>query len=96
MPDVAILVGVLHPVENLLYGIELVGAQHHKALVAFMQYNVLANHLAKITLVKEEIGELAQIVKRHILRICPVERELVTAIRIIGKVSCIHTVTDDK
>ena len=61
-----------------------------------MQHNVLAYHLAKITLIKEEIGELAQIVKRHILRIRPVEGELIAAVRVVGKVTGIHAIADDE
>ena len=61
-----------------------------------MQYNILADHLPQVTLIEEEVGELAQVVKRNVFRIRPVERELIAAIGVVGKVTGIHTVTDDE
>ena len=96
MPDVTVLVGVLNSVEYLLHGIELIGTKHHKAFVALMQHNVLTDHLSQVALVEEETGELTQIVERHVSRIRPVERELIAAVRVVGKVTCIHAVADDE
>ena len=96
MPDVTVLVGVLNSVENLLHGIELIGTKHHQTFVALMQHNVLTDHLSQVALVEEEIGELAQIVERHVSRIRPVERKLIAAVRVVGKVTCIHAVADDE
>ena len=61
-----------------------------------MQYNVLAYHLAKIALVKEEVGKLTKVIERHVLRIRPVERELIAAVRVVGKVTGIHTIADNE
>ena len=96
MPDIAVLVGILHPVEYLLYGIKLVGTKHHQALVSLMQYDVLANHLPQVALVEEEVGEFAQIVERHVLSIRPVERKFIATVRVIGKVTSIHPVADNE
>ena len=46
MPDIAVVVGVFHAVENLLHCIELVRTKHHETLVALMQHNILANDFA--------------------------------------------------
>ena len=96
MPDITIVVGVLHTVKNLFYGIELVGTEYHEAFVPFMQYDVLADNLAKVTLVEEEGGKLVQLVERNVGGIRPVERELESAIRVVGEISGVHTIGDDK
>ena len=96
MPDVAVLVCVLHTVDDLLHGIELVRTKNHQTLVALMQHDVLANHLAKVALIKEKVGKLTEVVKRHVLRIRPVERKLITAVGIVGEITGIHTIADDK
>ena len=61
-----------------------------------MQYYVLAYHLAKIALVKKEVGELAQVVERNVFRIRPVESELIATVWVVSKVSGVHTVADDE
>ena len=61
-----------------------------------MQYNVLAYHLAKITLVKKEVGKLTQVVERYVFCIRPVERELIATVRVVGKVTGIHTIADNE
>ena len=61
-----------------------------------MQHNVLANHLAQVALVEEEVCKLAKVIERHVLRIRPVESELIAAVRVVGKVTGIHAVADDK
>ena len=96
VPNVAVLVGVLHTVENLFNCIELIRTQYHQTFVAFMQDDVFANHLAEIALVEEEIGEFAQVVERHVFLVGPIESELIAAIGIVGKIACVHTIADDK
>ena len=61
-----------------------------------MQYNVFAYHLAKIALIKEEVCKLTKVIERHVSRIRPVERKLIAAVRVVGKVTCIHAVADDE
>ena len=50
MPDIAIVVRVLYPVQNLLYRIKLIRAKHHQALVALMQYNIFSYNFTERTL----------------------------------------------
>ncbi len=96
MPDIAVVIGVLHTVEYLFYGIELVGTEYHEAFVTLMQDNVFADNLAKVALVKEEGSELVQLIERNVGGICPVERELESAVRVVGEVSGVHTIGNDK
>ena len=63
MPDITVAVGVLHLVDNLLNGIILIWAKHHKRFVALVHHNIFADHFAKRTLVKEISGEKTQFVK---------------------------------
>ena len=96
MPDITIIVGVFHTVENLLHGIELIRAKHHQAFVALMQYYVLAYNLAQRALVEEHCGKFLQVIERHIGCIRPVECELISAIRIICKIASVYTIGYDK
>lgn len=61
-----------------------------------MQYYILAYHLAKIALVKKEVGKLTQVVERYVFCIRPVERELIAAIGVVCKVTGIYTVADNE
>ena len=96
MPDIAVVIGVFHTVENLLHGIELVRAKHHQAFVSLMQYNVLANNLAQRTLVEEHCGKLLQVVEWNVCGVRPVESELISAIRVVGKIASVHTIGYDE
>ncbi len=77
MPYIAVAVGVLHLVDNLLYSIILIWAKHHERFVALVHHNIFANHFAKSTLVKEISSEKAQFVKGIVCSIGPVECELI-------------------
>ena len=59
-----------------------------------MQHNILAYHLSKITLVKEEVSKLTQIIEWDIFGISPIKCEFISAIRVIGKIACIDSVAD--
>ena len=96
MPDIAVVIGVFHTVENLLHGIELVRAKHHQAFVTLMQYNIFANNLAQRTLVEEHGGKLLQVVERNVCSIRPVKSKLEAAIRIVGEIASVHTIGYDK
>ena len=96
MPDITVVIGVHHTVEDFFHGIELVWAKHHQAFVSLMKHDVFANHLAQRAFIKKECGKFVKFVKRHISCIRPVERELITAIRIIGKITGVHTIGYDK
>ena len=96
MPDITIIVGVFHTVENLLHCIELIRAKHHQTFVTFMQNDILTDNLAQRTLVEEHCGKLLQVVERHIGCIRPVECELEAAIRIVGEIASVHTIRYDK
>ena len=96
MPDITIIVGVFHTVENLLHGVELVRAKHHQTFVSLMQYNIFANNFAQRTLVEEHSGKLLQVVERHIGGIRPVECKLIAAIRIVGEIASVYTIGYDK
>ena len=96
MPDITIVIGVFHTVENLLHCIELVRAKHHQTFVTLMQYYVLTYNLAQRALVEEHCGKLLQVVERHVCGIRPVECELEAAIRIVGEIASVHTIRYDK
>ena len=96
VPDVTVLVCVLHAIQDLLYGIVLVRAQDHQAFVAFVEDDVLAEHLAQGAFVKEVSCELAKVVYRLIVDERPVKSEFVAAVGIVGEIAGIDAVGDDK
>ena len=96
MPDVSVVIGVFYTVENLFYRIKLIRTKYHQALVALMQHDVLAYNLAQCTLVEEYGGKLFQVVERNVGGICPIEGELITAVRIVGKIAGVHAVGYDE
>ena len=96
MPNIAVLVGVLYTVKNLFDCIKLVRSQDHQTFVAFVQNDVFAYHFAQITLLQERASEHSEVIKRHILCIRPVESEFISAIGIVGKVTRINSVANDK
>ena len=96
MPNIAIVVGVFHTVENLLHCIELIRAKYHQTFVTLMQNDVFANNLTQSTLVKKHCGKLLQVVERHIGGIRPVECELIATIRVVGKIASVHAIRYDK
>ena len=96
MPDIAVVIGVFHTVENFFHSIELIRAEHHQAFFPLMQYNVLANNLSQRTLFEENRCKLLQVIERHVGSISPVERELITTIRVIGEIAGVHTIGNDK
>ena len=57
-----------------------------------MQYDVFADDLSQRTFVQEEVGEHVQIVERAVVLVCPVECEFVSAVRVIGEITGIHSV----
>ncbi len=61
-----------------------------------MQDNVFADNLAKVALVEEEGSELVQLIERNVGGICPVESKLESAIRVVGEVSGVHTIGNNK
>ncbi len=61
-----------------------------------MQYNVLANNLAQRTLVEEHCGKLLQVVEWNVCGVRPVESELISAIRGVGKIASVHTIGYDE
>ncbi len=61
-----------------------------------MQNDIFANHLSEIAFFKEEVSKHTQIVKRLILRICPVEGEFISTIGVIRKIPGIDTIGNDK
>ena len=96
MPNIAVIVGVLHTIQNFLYRIELVRTKYHQAFVALMKHNILSYDFAKRTFFQEEYGKLIQFIERMIDSICPGECELIPTIWIIGKIASINTVGYDK
>ena len=92
MPDVTVLVRVLHPVKDFLHSIVLIGAQHHQTLVALMQYDVFTDHLADGAAVKEHRSKEVQVIERIILLVRPVERELVALVRVVGEVTGVNAI----
>ena len=48
VPDIAILLWVLHTLNNLLYRIDLVGTQHHQTLFNFQDHHVFSQHLGDV------------------------------------------------
>ena len=46
VPDIAVLVGILYTVQDLLHCVVLVRAKNHQAFVSLVQDNVLGDHLA--------------------------------------------------
>ena len=45
VPDVAIALGLLNLFNDLLHGVNLVGAKYHQLFRSFMHYHVLGNHV---------------------------------------------------
>ena len=96
MPDIAVLIGVLDTVQDLLYRVVLVRAEDHQAFIALVQDDIFGNHLAQGTFVKEMSRELAEVVHRIIVDEGPIESELITAVRVIGEIAGVNTVGDDE
>ena len=96
VPNVTILIGILNTIKYSFHSIELIRTQHHKTFIALVQNNILAYHLAKITLIKEEASKLTEIIKRNILCVCPVKRELIATVWIISKIARVHTIAYNK
>ena len=61
-----------------------------------MQHDVFTDDFAKSAFLKEKCGKLIQFVERYIGRIRPVERELVTAVRIVGEIACVYAIGDNE
>ena len=61
-----------------------------------MQYDVFPDNLAERTLFQEKYSKLIQFIERQIRRIRPVECELISAIGIIGEITSIYTIGNDK
>ena len=61
-----------------------------------MQHDIFAGHLAQRTFVEEELRKHREVVERHILCIRPVERELISAVGIVGKIACVYTIGYDE
>ena len=96
MPDITVIVGVLHPIQYLFYSKELIWAQHHQALITFMQYNIFPDNLTERTLFQEKYSKLIQFIERQICCIRPVKCELISTIGIIGEIASVYTIGDDK
>ena len=92
MPYIAVIVGVLHTIQNFLYGIELIRTKHHQTFVALVLHDIFPYDFAKRTFFQEEYGKLIQFIKRMIGSIRPIECKLITAIRIVGKIAGIDTI----
>ena len=92
MPYIAVVVGVLHLIQYLLHGIELVRTKHHQALVALMQHDVFSYDFAERTFLQKCGCKLIQFIERHIGCVRPVERELIASVWIVGEVACVDTV----
>ena len=61
-----------------------------------MQHDIFAQHFAQRTFVEEELRKHREVVERHILCIRPVERELISAVGIVGEIACIDTIGDNE
>lgn len=61
-----------------------------------MQYDVFPDNLAERTLFQEKYSKLIQFIERQIRRIRPVKCELISTIRIIGEITSIYTIGNDK
>ncbi len=96
MPDITVIIRVFYTIQNFFYCIKLIRAKNHQALVTLMQNDVFANNFSQSTFVKKHGGKLLQVIKRHIGSIRPVERKLIAAIRIVGKIASIHAIGYDK
>ena len=96
MPDITVIVGVLYPIQYLFYSIELVWTQHHQALITLMQYDVFPDNLAERTLFQEKYSKLIQFIERQIRRIRPVKCKLISAIGIIGEITSVYAIGDNK
>ena len=90
------LVCVFNTIDNLLDCVILIWAKHHQRLLTLVKDDIFADNLAKRTLVKEEVGKHIEVVECIITLVSPIECELVSAIRIIGKVAGIDTVRNYK
>ena len=51
VPDIAILLWMLHTLNNLLYRIDLVWTQHHQTLFNFQDHHVFSQHLGDVLMV---------------------------------------------
>ena len=96
MPDVAVIGVSLNTLKDSFHRIVLIWAQHHETLVALMQYDILGNHLAQRAAVEKHGRKQAEVVERIIGNVSPIKSELVTLIGVVGKVTSVHTVADDK
>ena len=96
MPYIAVVIGVRHLIQYLFYGIELIRAKHHQALVALMQHDVFADDFSERTFFKEENCKLIQFIERHIGGIRPVERKLVAAVRIVGEIASVYSIGNNE
>ena len=96
MPDITVIVGVLYPIQYLFYSIELVWAKYHQAFIPFMQYDIFSDNLTERTLFQEKYSKLIQFIEWQICRIRPVEREFISTIGIIGEITSIYAIGDNK
>ena len=96
VPDIAVLVRVLHAVKDMLYGIVLIRAKDHEALVTLMQNNVFCENLTKRAFVKKLRSKTVEVTERDIGGIRPFERELISAVRIVSEITCVDRVGDYK
>ena len=61
-----------------------------------MQNNIFAYQFAESTLIKEKCCKLIQFVEWSISCIRPVDCKFISAIGIIGEITSVHTIGDDK
>ena len=64
--------------------------------VSLVQDDVLGDHLTQGALVKEVGRELAEVVDRLIIGQCPIEGELIAAVRVVGEITRVYAVGNDK
>lgn len=96
MPDIAVLSAVLHPVDDGLHGIELVGAEHHEDFIRLVEDNVLGDHFAHVAGFKELPGEVRQLCDGPVFDVRPVKGLFEGLLTVVGVILGVDPVTDDK
>ena len=96
VPNEAVVGRVLHLIQNLLHGIELIGAQHHQTFVTLMKHDVFANHLTKGTFIKEHCCKQTEVVEGVVILVRPIESKLVALVGVVGEIAGVYTVGDNE
>jgi len=96
MPDVPVFRGILHPVDDRLRGVKLIGAQNHERLAGLVQHDVLGDHPAQVAGIQEQHSELVQLGDQVVLPVGPVKGLLKGLVPVVGVIFCVNPVADDE